>query len=157
MKTLAKLVSAFKAKSDSDLEREIAELKQERRALARSVGRFKEDGLRSVTGLVEDARQAFANEVAGGAVHGFGRDVHHVATARLLSLFVASSPAFESALLAAIEDLPAELFPPGTRAEHERELAKYDERIQERQVELERRRRQAVVDEAQAELANLGT
>jgi hypothetical protein len=55
----------------------------------------------------------------------------------------------------AVAELPDTVFAAGTRAEAEAKLRALDDKVQAVERELERRRRQRAVEEAQAELAAL--
>lgn len=156
MKVLDKLARGFASKTDADIAAEIDDLRTEKRKLARGAGRFREDAVAQATALVTTAREQFDGAVLSATQHGIPSDaVRNPDAARLAALSVAASPQFEAALLAAVAAVPDAMFEAGSRVEHEAKLADFERTIEERTIELERRRCAASVEAAQAEFEAL--
>ncbi len=152
---LREIAKRFGTKSDEAIEAEIAKLREEKRALARRTGRFREDAVASAEALVLSARDQFAALVANVAPTGIPATIDNASVDRLLRLHLAGSSQFEEALLAGVEATPAAAFAEGTRVDYEAKLTEFDREIEQRRIELARRQKQAEVDLAEASLRAL--
>jgi hypothetical protein len=140
----------LEGKTDTELATEIQKLKGERRAYARSIGPRRDDSHAAAGRLIAEATHRFQAKAVDvhGHVPGLGPEA-----AELAALHVLASPEFGKALQKAIdaasglEDMSA--------VDFQKKIAGFDEQVEARKLELERRQKQARVDAAQQELAKL--
>jgi hypothetical protein len=126
------------------IDEELAQVRAEKRACQRAAGPFREVAHRGVDRLVEQAKSQLAGEVAGCSYQLPG--IENPMAASWAVLHVLGSDSFAETLHAAVSEAPG--FAEGTLAEHEAELARFDERI----GKLEQERRDAEYQARKAEL-----
>jgi hypothetical protein len=149
---LDKLRSTFSSKSDDDVEREIAELQQERRQFARSTPPRRDNARASLDRLTGEAA-ARLDALLISYRHQLPGDPTHPHAQELAGLFVLAAPEFAARAHAVIDKAGG--FAEIDEATYNKRLAKFEAAIEDRRVELERRQRAAKLDAAQKELEEL--
>jgi hypothetical protein len=154
---LAELKKRFGSRDEEAIRSEIASLHGQRREFEREHRRLREDAHDQIDRKVADARAHVDGllETYGPEVSGFplsGANLADPSAPSLVDLHVmhrlAEDVAFVTKLHEAIDASP-EAFSPLSRAEYEATLVDFDRRIEELELELQRR----VVERQQAEAA----
>jgi hypothetical protein len=145
-----KIRNPLARRTDDELATSISELTVRRDQLA--AARVREDVVESVDAYIGTARRVTSARLGIEAISVNARDVDREALLEVAAAFVASSPEFGAWLHRRTEAIVRPLV---TRDERDARLLELDAELGAVSIELERRRRQAAVEAAQRELAEL--